>query len=222
MESAAAAQSLGGGRLRPITMATALLRNTKWMPPSLYGKEFYTDTVFATPVSEDGLYLNIWVPDRECTAPLAVAVYIHGGGFMGGCGHEVEFRTNAYAAKDVILVTINYRLGMFGFLAHPWLAEEDDVACGNYGIMDQIAALNWVRENIAAFGGDPDNITIFGQSAGCMSVQTLLSTPYARGKFAKAILQSGAGYPVIIQPEVPLEMPLNGEKRRPGFSEPAA
>ncbi len=184
---------------------------------SLYGKEFYTDTVFATPVSEDGLYLNIWMPDRECTAPLAVAVYIHGGGFMGGCGHEVEFRTNAYAAKDVILVTINYRLGMFGFLAHPWLAEEDDVACGNYGIMDQIAALNWVRENIAAFGGDPDNITIFGQSAGCMSVQTLLSTPYARGKFAKAILQSGAGYPVIIQPEVPLEDAFERGKKAAGL-----
>ena len=157
------------------------------------------------------------LPDRECTAPLAVAVYIHGGGFMGGCGHEVEFRTNAYAAKDVILVTINYRLGMFGFLAHPWLAEEDDVACGNYGIMDQIAALNWVRENIAAFGGDPDNITIFGQSAGCMSVQTLLSTPYARGKFAKAILQSGGGYPVIIQPEVPLEDAFERGKKAAGL-----
>ena len=172
---------------------------------SLYTKEFYQDKVYATPISEDGLYLNIWVPEGE-KEKLPVAFYIHGGGFMGGCGHELEFRTSAYARKDVILVTINYRLGIFGFLAHPWLSKEDDVACGNYGIMDQIAALSWVQENISVFGGDSENITIFGQSAGCMSVQTLLSTPYAKGKFAKAILQSGAGYPVIIQKDVTLEI----------------
>lgn len=172
---------------------------------SLYTKEFYEDKVYATPISEDGLYLNIWVPDHDCDGPLPVAFYIHGGAFMGGCGHELEFRTNAYAKKNVILVTINYRLGVFGFLAHPWLTFEDEAACGNYGILDQIAALNWVRENISVFGGDPDNITIFGQSAGCMSVQTLLSTPYASGKFSKAILQSGAGYPVIIHKDLELE-----------------
>ncbi len=172
---------------------------------SMYTKEFYKDEIYATPISEDGLYLNLWVPDKAYDRHLPVAFYIHGGAFMGGCGHELEFRTNAYAKKDVILVTINYRLGVFGFFAHPWLAAEDGAACGNYGIMDQIAALDWVRENISAFGGDPENITIFGQSAGCMSVQTLLSTPYAKGKFAKAILQSGAGYPVIIQREVTLE-----------------
>ncbi len=188
-------------------------------PDTFYGKEFYQEEVFATPISEDSLYLNIWVPEdaldseekaEENTSVqdkplLPVAFYIHGGAFMGGCGHELEFRTGAYGKEGVILVTINYRLGLFGFLAHPWLEAEDDAACGNYGIMDQIAALTWVKENIRAFGGDPDNITIFGQSAGCMSVQTLLSTPYAKGKFAKAILQSGAGYPVIIQKDVTLE-----------------
>lgn len=210
---------------------------------SFYKKEFYNDEIYATPISEDGLYLNIWVPEEalgqadggasqagvfhqggaqqtdgaaagaKVPQKLPVAFYIHGGAFMGGCGHELEFRTNAYAKKGVILVTINYRLGVFGFLAHPWLVKEDGAACGNYGIMDQIAALTWVQENIAAFGGDPENITIFGQSAGCMSVQTLLSTPYAKGKFAKAILQSGAGCPVTIQREVPLEAALEVGQR---------
>lgn len=180
-------------------------------PASFYGKEFYQDTVYATPVSEDGLYLNIWVPEdaREKNAGedslLPVAFYIHGGGFLGGCGHEVEFRTNAYARQGVILVTINYRLGIWGFFAHPWLAAEDEAACGNYGIMDQLAALKWVRENISAFGGDPENITIFGQSAGCISTQTLISSPYAKGLFARAILQSGAGYPILLQKDVTLE-----------------
>lgn len=180
-------------------------------PDTFYGKEFYQEKVFATPVSEDSLYLNLWVPEDafaeegDDSCPLPVAVYIHGGAFLGGCGHEAEFRTGAYGKKGVILVTINYRLGVFGFLAHPWLEAEDDVACGNYGIMDQIAALDWIRENIRAFGGDPENITIFGQSAGCISVQTLLSTPYAKGKFAKAILQSGAGYPVVVQRDVTLD-----------------
>lgn len=180
---------------------------------SIYKKEFYEDEVYATPTSEDSLYLNIWVPEKAYDHPLPVAFYIHGGAFMGGTGHELEFRTNAYAKKDVILITINYRLGVLGFLAHPWLTAEDDAACGNYGIMDQIAALDWVQENIAAFGGDPENVTIFGQSAGCMSVQTLLSTDYAKGKFAKAILQSGAGYPVTIQRDIPLELGYEfGEK----------
>ena len=180
-------------------------------PNSFYGKEFYQDTVYTTPVSEDGLYLNIWVPEdslEEKTGKdtlLPVAFYIHGGGFLGGCGHEVEFRTGAYARHGVILVTINYRLGIWGFFAHPWLAAEDEAACGNYGIMDQLAALKWVRENIAAFGGDPENITIFGQSAGCISTQTLLSSPYAKGLFSKAILQSGSGYPMILQKDVTME-----------------
>ena len=179
-------------------------------PDTFYGKEFYQEKVFATPVSEDSLYLNLWVPEdalageAEERHSFPVAVYIHGA-FLGGCDHEAEFRTGAYGKKGVILVTINYRLGVFGFLAHPWLEAEDDVACGNYGIMDQIAALDWIRENIRAFGGDPENITIFGQSAGCISVQTLLSTPYAKGKFAKAILQSGAGYPVVVQRDVTLD-----------------
>ncbi len=181
--------------------------------PSIYDKEFHSYNEPDTPVSEDSLYLNIWVPEGHEGEKLPVAMFIHGGAFTGGTGHEVEFRSSAYAGRGVILVTVNYRLGILGFLAHPWLSEEDAAACGNYGILDQIAALDWLGENIAAFGGDPDNITVFGQSAGCMSVQTLLSVEPARGRFARAILQSGAGYPVIIQPDLPLELACEcGEK----------
>ncbi len=174
-------------------------------PDNIYKREFYNDSIFATTINEDCLYLNIWVPDKENTKKLPVAFYIHGGGFLGGTGHEVEFRTNAYAERDVILVTINYRVGLLGFFSHPWLHEEDRASCGNYGILDQIAALDWVRDNIEVFGGDPDNITIFGQSAGAMSVQTLLCSSYAKDKFSKAIMQSGAGYPNVVQHDISLE-----------------
>lgn len=163
-----------------------------------YDKEFYDETDYQTPMSEDSLYLNIWTPAKKPGERLPVAFWIHGGAFMGGFGHEKEFDGAAYCKRGVILVTINYRLGPLGFLAHPWLSQENQenggqAVSGNYGILDQIAALKWVRENIKAFGGDPDNITVFGQSAGCMSVQTLVSSPLTRGLIAKAILQSGVG-----------------------------
>lgn len=163
-----------------------------------YDKEFYDEPGYQTPVSEDSLYLNIWTPAKGAGEKLPVAFWIHGGAFMGGFGHEKEFDGAAYCKRGVILVTINYRLGPIGFLAHPWLSEENraegnPAVSGNYGILDQIAALKWVRENIKAFGGDPDNITVFGQSAGCMSVQTLVSSPLTKGMIAKAVLQSGVG-----------------------------
>ena len=158
-----------------------------------YYKEFYSEKEYIPPMSEDCLYLNLWVPDsaQEGSA-LPVAFYIHGGGFSGGYGSEKEFDGKAFCSKDVILVTINYRVGIFGFFAHPWLDEENEEGVsGNYGILDQIAALTWVYENIAAFGGNPANITVFGQSAGSMSTQVLISSPLTRGMIAKAILQSG-------------------------------
>ena len=132
---------------------------------TFYTKEFYQDPVYQTEVSEDCLYLNIWVPLKRQAAPFPVAFFIHGGAFNHGTGHEVEFRTQEYARRGIILVTINYRLGLAGFLAHPLLQQEDALACGNYGILDQMKALEWVRENIGAFGGDPVNITIFGRSS---------------------------------------------------------
>ena len=163
-----------------------------------FGKEFDHGPELLTEVSEDSLYLNIWTPAKAAGEKLPVAFWIHGGAYMGGFGHEVEFDGEGYCKRGVILVTINYRLGPMGFLAHPWLSEENraegfPAVSGNYGTLDQIAALKWVRENIAAFGGDPDNITAFGQSAGCESVQTLACSKLTRGMFAKAILQSGIG-----------------------------
>ncbi len=158
-----------------------------------YGKEFYADPEYIRDISEDCLYLNIWTPSNvDINSRLPVAFYIHGGAFMGGYSSEEEFDGESYANQGVILVTIAYRLGALGFLAHPWLSEENsDHISGNYGILDQIAALKWVYENIAAFGGDPTNITVFGQSAGCMSTQVLVSSGLTSGMINKAILQSG-------------------------------
>jgi para-nitrobenzyl esterase len=168
------------------------------LPGTFYHKEFFADEDFLPPSSEDCLYLNIWTPAEADTAAmpaaLPVAFWIHGGAFINGFSSEMEFDGAAFAARGVILVTAGCRLGAMGYLAHPWLSEEQGGTSGNYGIFDLIAALNWVRENIAAFGGDPEKITIFGQSAGAMSVQTLISSPLTRGMIHGAIIQSGGGY----------------------------
>ncbi len=162
-------------------------------PGTFYGDEFYWE---GTPEqSEDCLYLNVWAPAGtvgKADAKLPVALWIHGGAYMNGYGYEVTMDGDAWARRGVILVTINYRLGTFGFLSHPELTAEQGQS-GNYGTMDQIAALQWVRDNIDQFGGDPANITIFGQSAGAMSVKTLLISPMSKGLMAKAIIQSGGG-----------------------------
>ncbi|HCE02932.1 MAG TPA: carboxylesterase [Acidobacteria bacterium] len=143
------------------------------------------------PLSEDCLYLNVWTT----AAPgerLPVMVWIHGGALTGGAGSGSSYDGSAMARRGVVLVTINYRLGPFGYLAHPLLtAESPQSASGNYGVLDQIAALEWVRRNIEAFGGDADRVTIFGESAGSWSVQTLLATPLAEGLFHRAIGESG-------------------------------
>lgn len=157
-----------------------------------FNKEFYADPAYRPEMSEDCLYLNIWVPDNSEGQKLPVAFWIHGGGFGGGYSSEIEFDGEAYCRKGVILVTVEYRCNVFGFLAHPWLdAENEKGISGNYGILDQLAALNWVYENAKSFGGDPQNITVFGQSAGSMSTQILVSSDLTKGKIAKAIMQSG-------------------------------
>lgn len=164
-------------------------------PGSFYHKEFYNNPEFIRPVSEDSLYLNVWTPAKDKEEGLPVAIWIHGGAFLGGNGSELEFDGETYSRRGVILVTINYRVNIFGFLAHPWLSKENEKGVsGNYGILDQIAAIRWVHDHIAEFGGDPENITIFGQSAGAMSVQTLVSTELTGDNISKAILQSGGGY----------------------------
>lgn len=154
---------------------------------NLFGRE-------QQPSSEDCLYLNIWSPAAD-GAKRPVLFWIHGGAFTGGSGSTPWYDGGAFARNgDVVVVTINYRLGLFGFLHLADLGGEPFAATGNLGILDQVAALRWVKENIAAFGGDPDNVTIFGESAGGMSVGALLAVPSARGLFHKAILQSGVAH----------------------------
>ncbi|MFA5289413.1 MAG: carboxylesterase family protein [Bacteroidales bacterium] len=145
--------------------------------------------------SEDCLYLNVWTKAPGQTGKkLPVALWIFGGGLREGWGSEPEFDGEAWAGKEVVLVTFNYRVGVFGFLTHPELNEESsNNVSGNYGILDQIEALKWVKKNIAQFGGDPDNVTIFGQSAGGRSTKTLCASPLARGLFNKAIIMSASG-----------------------------
>ena len=142
--------------------------------------------------NEDCLYLNVWTAAEQATEARPVMVWFHGGGHTGGWGSAQIFDGASLANKGVVLVTINYRLGPFGFLAHPALtAESPHAASGNYGLLDKVAALEWVRDNIAAFGGDPGNVTIFGQSAGSWSVCYLMASPLASGLFHKAIGHSG-------------------------------
>lgn len=145
--------------------------------------------------SEDCLFLNIWTPESpKKGAKLPVMVWIHGGAFVFGSGSNPESSGVSFAKQGVILITFNYRLGRLGFFAFPALSQEHtDEAKGNYGYMDQIAALKWIQKNIAAFGGDPKNVTIFGESAGGVSVQSLLTIPSANGLFHKAIIESGGG-----------------------------
>lgn len=162
---------------------------------SFYEREFYHKTWESEIRSEDCLYLNVWTPARTKQDKCAVMLWIHGGALNHGYGHEIEFDGAEFCRRNVILVTIQYRLGLFGFFGHPWLTSEaDGKITGNLALLDQIAALNWVYENIEAFGGDPKRITAAGQSAGGVSVQALLDSGLTRGKIHQAILQSGGGF----------------------------
>jgi para-nitrobenzyl esterase len=147
---------------------------------------------FTAGVSEDCLYLNVWTTGADASAKRPVMVWIYGGGYYAGFGGEERHHGARLAQKGAVVVTLNYRLGVFGFLAHPALAAESPHgASGNYAILDQIAALQWVQRNIARFGGDPSRVTIFGESAGGSSVAALIASPLAKGLFHRGILQSG-------------------------------
>ena len=195
---------------RGIPYAAPPIGTLRWKPPSppahwegvrqaaqfgaaclqLQGRldNIYADDPFS--MSEDCLYLNVWKPDTAKRAP--VMVWIHGGAFSGGNSGTGIYAGAELARHGVIVVSMNYRLGILGFLAHPELSQESTLhVSGNYGLLDQLEALRWIKANIAAFGGDPANVTIFGESAGATSVMDLLVSPPARGLFSKAIIESG-------------------------------
>ncbi|MBQ3420097.1 MAG: carboxylesterase family protein, partial [Romboutsia sp.] len=174
--------------------------NCSYQPRAFYNEEEVLEKVFyynefrkgeTYTYSEDCLFLNIWIPeDATPDSNLPVLFYIHGGGFTGGCGHEKHFDGPVWPSKGVIAVTCNYRLGPLGFMCLPELKEEAGFT-GNYGLYDQLIALKWVQNNIASFGGNPQNITIMGQSAGAMSVQQQCVSPLTDGLFSKSIMSSG-------------------------------
>jgi para-nitrobenzyl esterase len=147
-----------------------------------------------TPPDEDCLFVNVWAPEKPASPKLPVMVWIHGGGFVNGGASPAVYDGRHFAKRGVVFVSLNHRLGRFGFFAHPALSAENPKGpLGNYGYLDQIAALQWVQRNVAAFGGDPDNVTVFGESAGGGSVHTLMVSPLAKGLFHKAIVESGGG-----------------------------
>ncbi len=162
--------------------------------------------------SEDCLYLNVWTPAKSASDRLPVMVYIYGGGFAGGSTSDPWISGEMLAKKGIVFVSIAYRVGTLGFLAHPELsAETTNHVSGNYGILDQIAGLQWVKKNIAAFGGDPNKVTIFGESAGAISVSMLCASPLAKGLFEGAISQSGGSF----GPPRPTTYPGENMKRLP-------
>jgi para-nitrobenzyl esterase len=190
-----AAPPVGNLRWRepqPVAPWTGVRKADAFGPRCLQGRIF-DDMVFRDEPSEDCLYLNVWTPARSAAEKLPVMVWIHGGGFQAGSASEPRQDGGRLAGKGVVVVGVNYRLGVFGFLAHPDLTKESGRgASGNYGLMDQVAALQWVRDNIAGFGGDPGNVTIFGESAGSFAVSALMASPLARDLFQRAIGESGA------------------------------
>jgi len=166
----------------------------------------YIDMVFQdSGPSEDCLFLNVFAPAAKGSGKLPVMFWIHGGGYAAGSASEPRHNGDFLPTKGVVLVTINYRLGVFGFLATADLAKEAGGAAGNYGLLDMVAALQWVKANIASFGGDPANVTIFGESAGSFAVSTLMAAAPAQGLFQKAIGESGGAFSIGVLPTGALE-----------------
>lgn len=178
---------------QPAANWTGVRKATEFGSRCMQG-HIYNDMLFRDPgPSEDCLYLNVWTPAASAQEKLPVMVWIYGGGYGAGAASEPRQDGENLARKGVVVVSMNYRLGVFGFFAHPELAKESGHgSSGNYGLMDQTAALQWVQKNIAAFGGDPNNVTIFGESAGSFSVSAQMASPLAQGLFQRAIGESGA------------------------------
>ena len=185
------------------------VRMAKEFGPRPVQRYVYSDMRFRSPsVSEDCLYLNVWTPAKHEETGLPVLVYFYGGGFQAGAGDERRYDGEKLAQEGVVVVTPNYRLNIFGFLAHPELSAESGYGgSGNYGLMDQAMAIQWVKDNIEAFGGDPDKITIAGESAGSMSVSAQTVSPLARDLIAGAVGESGS----VVNPQRPVTPLVEGE-----------
>lgn len=199
----------GVASFKGIPFAAAPVRELRWKAPrpvvpwtgirsaDAFAPGCMQDTGFAVMmggspnVSEDCLYLNVWTPARNAGEKLPVMVWIYGGGFAGGMTSIPVYDGTKFAEKGVVLVSTAYRLGPFGFLAHPELSREGGKGSGTYGLQDMIAALQWVKGNIGAFGGDPSRVTIFGESAGGIAVSMLAASPPAKGLFQRVISESG-------------------------------
>jgi para-nitrobenzyl esterase len=179
------------------------------MQGNVFGDMVFRDTA----PSEDCLYLNVWTPKASPDAKLPVMVWIYGGGFQAGATSEPRQDGEHLAHKGVVVVSMNYRLGIFGFFSHPELTKESPHhASGNYGLQDQVAALQWVRKNIAAFGGDPENVTIFGESAGSFSVSALMASPLSKNLIHRAIGESGAFFGRTLNAKALAESEQDGVK----------
>lgn len=192
------------GVLKAYTFGPIAMQETPGLDPdNLYSKEWHVDP--EVPMSEDCLQLNVWTPAKRTDEKLPVMVWIYGGGLNVGYPSEMEFDGERIARRGVILVSLNYRVNVFGFLAHPEITKEDPEKATNFGHWDQKAGIEWVRRNIAAFGGDPENITIFGQSAGGGSTIIQVCSPLNKGLFQRAIVHSGGGLllPCLNSPALP-------------------
>ena len=179
------------GELDACRFAPISVQDTPGLGTDIYCREWHVDPEI--PMDEDCLYLNIWTNAKSADEKLPVLVWYYGGGLQWGYPAEMEFDGERLARRGIVVVTVNYRINIFGFMAHPQITKEQPDAPTNFGSLDQQAGLKWVKRNIAAFGGDPDNITIMGQSAGAMSVQQHSLSPLTDGLFHKAVMSSGAG-----------------------------
>jgi para-nitrobenzyl esterase len=207
-----------------IPYAAPPVGNLRWKPPAAAAKwngvrlatdfgahcmqgPVFGDMNFRDPGnSEDCLFVNVWAPAKPSAAKLPVMVWVYGGGFVAGSSSEQRQDGSTLTAQGVVVVSTNYRLGMFGFFVHPELAAESGRnSAGNYGLLDQVAALQWVQRNVAAFGGDPANVTIFGESAGSFSVSALMASPTAKGLFHKVIGESGGAFSGTSLPFEPMK-----------------